>query len=155
VLAEGVLGEASEIDLLARDSQGRVAVVLVGSSGADLELLARGLAQAEWARRRIRDWLQFAPELNVDPEKDVRVLLLCPAFQPETLLAAASLDRDRIELVRVHWGAGGSRLSLERVAIPHGRDCRGQGEVVPAPFRSDLRDEDLLLTPEERRSLLR
>ena len=158
VLAEGVLGESSEIDLLARDARGAVVVVLMGASGEDLALLARGLAQAEWARRRVRDWLQLAPEIGLSTEAEARALLLCPGFQPETLLAAASLPPGRVELVQTRFESQADRLGprLERIPVALGGPRRPGGADIaePAPFRSGLRDEDLLLTADERRELL-
>lgn len=163
VLAEGVLGPDSEIDLLASDGEQRVVVVLVGDSGDDLEFLTRGLALAEWCRQRVPDWRQLARDLSISSKAPGRLVLLCPDFHPETLLAAASLEPDRVRLGRIRAVAGehGSSLLLEPVALrrsPLGPNARAgnapDASTEDAPvFRSGLREEDLGLTREEKRGL--
>lgn len=162
VVAQEVLGCDAPIDFVGIDADGRAALVLVGESGQDLELVARGLAQRAWLAARLRDWLQLAPDLGLRPELGLGVVLLCPDFGPESRAAAAALGGEAPRLVRyrcVRNGAG-VQVLVERPGGEGGREAgTGRGpspaatETVaarePEPpalrsrFRTGLTDADL------------
>ena len=174
-LAEGLLGAESRIDFVGLEPGGRVVIVLVGEAGEDLELVSQGLAQAEWVKARLGDWLQLAPELPVRSESGVRAQLLCPSFRPQARAAARALGPSRIGLATYRWVENGSKLEplveillddedeseppQEPSAIHPDppQDAAKHAEPLPdtsrddalPSFRSNLVDEDLGLTPEE------
>jgi len=176
-LAEGLLGAESRIDFVGLEPGGRVVIVLVGEAGEDLELVSQGLAQAEWVKARLGDWLQLAPELPVRSESGVRAQLLCSSFRPQARAAARALGSSRIGLATYRWVENGSKLEplveillddedasgvpQEPAAIqpdlprdaanrtePQQQPDTTQDDALPS-FRSNLVDEDLGLTPEE------
>ena len=155
VFAEDLMGESSNIDLLAVDRSGGLLVVLIGDEGRDLELVARALALCAWVRPRVRDWLQLAPDLGLSPDAGARALICCPSFQAETITAAGSLGPEVLELALCRWvrNSGSEGVLLEPLAAP-GRtrapDPDDGPAIEPAPFRSGLSDEDLNLSAEER-----
>ena len=95
-LAEDVLGAVSRIDLVTRDPDGAVTVVLVAQAGADLAKLAEGVAQRAWLAPRLDDWNQLAPHLALQPERGVDLLLVAPRFDERTRLAAEELPGLRL-----------------------------------------------------------
>lgn len=152
IIAEGLLGADASIDFVGVEPDGRVVLVLVGGADQDLELVARALAQRAWVERRLRDWLQLAPELGLRPEAGVRLLLLSPDFRPEAESAARALGPDAPTLAVyrcVRNGAGVDAL-LEplRAPAPHAAATRARPAGLQ-PFRTGLTDADLGLTPEE------
>ncbi|MFP8876410.1 MAG: hypothetical protein VCB99_05765 [Myxococcota bacterium] len=174
-LAEGLLGAESRIDFVGLEPGGRVVIVLVGEAGEDLELVSQGLAQAEWVKSRLGDWLQLAPELPIRSETGVRAQLLCPSYRAQARAAARALGSSRIGLATYRWVENGSRSEplveillddedeseapQEPAAIHPDlpRDAANRPEPQPdtprddalPSFRSNLVDEDLGLTPEE------
>ena len=54
-VAEDVLGIVSRIDLVTRDPDGGVTLVLTAGAGADLARLGEGLAQCAWLAPRLAD----------------------------------------------------------------------------------------------------
>ncbi len=153
ILAEGVLAEVSPIDLVARDATGRAVLILIADEGEDAALLTRALAHRAWLAPRIRDWLQLAPELGLDPHTHPRCLLVGPAFGRETVSAAADLGPEVVRLALYRLHAAGSRrpLTVERISPTASSGPEADPTASPAAFRSGLRDEDLNLTSEERR----
>jgi hypothetical protein len=158
VLAQDVLGCEAPIDFVGVDPAGRVALVLVGAAGEDLELVARGLAQRAWLAPRLRDWLQLAPDLGLRPETGVAIVLLCPDFAPASRAAADALGEAAPRLVRhrcVRNGAGVEVL-IERRPEGAPEPLRPGTGARPAPpprapdpgplrsrFRTGLSDADL------------
>ena len=153
VVAERVLGLDARIDLVARDARGGVAVVCVAEAGEDLARLADALAQRSWLEPRLRDWLQIAPDLPIDPERGVRALLLAPRFDARTLAAARALGEATLELAvwRARREATGWTAELETVGGPE--PGPGEALLVAPPeslFRTGLDEADLgLAAPED------
>ncbi len=152
VLARRVLGLDARLDLVARDDRGGTVVVCVAAAGEDLPRFTDALAQRAWLEPRLRDWLQLAPGLGLDPGRGVRALLLAPRFEPRTLAAARAVGEAVLELAsyRVRREATGWRVEIEPVASP----APGPAEaVLVAPpeslFRTGLDEADLgLASPE-------
>jgi hypothetical protein len=97
-IAEDVLGLVSRIDLVARDPDGAVSVILVASAGADLARLGEGIAQRVWLEPRLADWNQLAPHLGLAPERGVRLLVVAPRFDERTRVAAGALGPELVRL---------------------------------------------------------
>ena len=136
-------------------------LILVGNRDDDLELVARGLAQRAWVQARLGDWKQLAPNLGVEPEAEVRVVLLCPAFGAEASAALRALGSQVMTAVtyRCVQNGVGFEVLLEH---PFAMDPEPAGQALdperPAPrsndppaFRTGLSDVDLGLTAEEQR----
>jgi hypothetical protein len=153
-LAEDVLGADARIDLVGADASGCAVAVLVGAAGDDLELIGRGLAQRAWLAPRVRDWVQLAPGLPLDPDAGAQAVLLCPSFRPEAIAAARAAATPPLALAAMRFLRDGAELEvlLERieVALPVDRPAAApRGAASPAPFRTGLTDEDLALTRDE------
>jgi hypothetical protein len=161
MLAADVLGEDARIDFVTVARDGRVVLVLVGWTGDDLEIVAQGLAQRSWVEARLADWLQLAPQLPLRADVPVGLLLLCPAFRPAARRAAASLGSDVAlgtwRCQRTGGGGAGGAVWVEEIAPgeagPGRRSTAEPAVSPPAVFRSGLTEEELGLTPEERRDL--
>jgi len=158
LLAEGLLGAGSPIDFVALEPSGRVVLILVGDHGQDLELVGRGLAQRSWVAARLDDWIQLAPNLGLRPDSQVRVLLLCPSYAPDTRAAVQAVGPDVMAPViyRCVKNGAGFEVLVEHVipdepAAGNSPLPSGRATAAVAPFRSGLTDADLGLTPEERR----
>lgn len=174
VVARDVLGEEARIDFVALEPDGRTRAILVGDPGRDLELVALGLAQRAWLADRLPDWLQLAPDLGVRPDRGVGLLLVAPAFGAAARRVAASLGPDAVELAtyRCLRDAGAQGLLVERLPGDAGSpaaparetgsdrdsdrgleraECAAGAERPLPAFRSGLSDEELALTPAERR----
>ena len=155
ILAEDVLGADSRIDLVAADPSGHVVLVLIGDEGEDGALLTRGLAQRAWVRPRLADWLKLGPQLEIQAQAPVQVVLLCPSFSPETRVAAEDLGAGALQLYtcRNIRHAGGAIALVERISPLPARVANlpiGEPEPPPAArFRSGLSEEDLGLSAEE------
>ncbi len=161
VLAERLLGADSTIDFVALEPTGRVVLILVGDRDDDLELIGRGLAQRAWVSARLGDWTQLAPNLGLEPDAEVRVVLACPAFGAEASAALRALGSSVMTAVtyRCVQNGVGFEVLLEH---PFAMDPELAGEPVgstqsstpassnPPSFRTGLSDADLGLTPEER-----
>lgn len=150
VLAEDVSGLAGSIDLVAADPDGRVVVVLLvdgDQPGADLALVARGLAERAWLAPRLADWVKLAPDLGIRPTEAPRLLLVAREPSAAARLAAREADADDLVLARLRFAsAGGAPAALLEVLDPP--------ESAPAPvtrlraaFRTGLSDELLGLDP--------
>lgn len=153
VIAEDLLGADTTIDWIAVDVQGQVAVVLLGQAGRELELIATGLAQRAWVSARLKDWLQLAPNLGLQPEAKVRLLLIGTAFDGTARQAAEALG-EAVELWThrcVRNGAGVDVL-LERATGPASSGPRSRLPASPpiSAFRSNLSDPQLGLSAAER-----
>jgi len=156
VLAERILGAESPIDLVVLEPTGRVALVMVGADGEDLELVGRGLAQRAWVQARLGDWLQLAPHLGVRPEAGVKVWVICPGIRPEAVAAAAQLGPDAFGMAVYRCVHNGSSVETLVEAISGGPPPRATppppttAHAIEAPaFRTSLTDADLGLTTEE------
>jgi hypothetical protein len=118
-LVEQVTGLEGEIALVARDGRGRAVAVSLAAEGEDLAALADLLAQCDWLRPRLRDWLKLNPALGVDPELGVHGLLLAPEFGPRTVALARTVGSEALSLGRVsafEW-EGALRLAVEPLAL--------------------------------------
>jgi hypothetical protein len=127
VVAQDVLGMVSRIELVARDPDGGVSVVLTAGAGADLARLTEGLAQCAWLAPRVADWNQLAPHLGLAGERGVRLLLACARFDERTRAAAESLGSERVRLVEL---------------LPRGDldlELRIHGDAATPEVRADLR----------------
>jgi hypothetical protein len=156
VLAECILGAGSPIDLVAVEPSGRVALVMVGADGEDLELVGRGLAQRAWVQPRLGDWLQLAPHLGVRPEAGVKIWVICPTIRPEALAAAAQLGPDAFGMAVYRCVHNGSSPETLVEVLSGGLPPRAEppapstAHPIEAPaFRTGLTDADLGLTAEE------
>jgi hypothetical protein len=156
VLAERILGADSHIDFVALEPTGRVALVMVGAEGEDLELIGRGLAQRAWVQARLGDWLQLAPHLGVRPDAGVKVWVVCPRIRPEAVAAAAQLGPDAFGLAVYRCVHNGSSIETLIEALGGGPPPReapsatSTARPIEAPaFRTGLTDADLGLTSEE------
>jgi len=139
-IAEDVLGLVSRIDLVARDPDGAVTLILVAGAGADLARLGEGIAQGVWLAPRLADWNQLAPHLGLAAERGVRLLLVAPRFDERTRAAADALGPD---LVRLAEGVPRGDLDLD-LQLLDAQDSEPQPLASPARhgtgFRSGLRD---------------
>jgi hypothetical protein len=162
LIAEGLRGADSIIDFVAIDPSGAVVLVLVGDHDDDLELIGRGLAQRAWVGARLGDWAQLAPNLGLRADASVRVLLLCPAYGTESRTAIASLGRGVLAagLYRCVQNGTSFEVLIEHIGIADDEQtalsaAHRSGRPTPAraaaAFRTGLTDEDLGLTPEEKR----
>jgi hypothetical protein len=160
LLAEGLLGADAAIDFVALEPGGGVVLILVGDRDQDLELVGRGLAQRAWVAARLGDWIQLAPNLGLRPDSEVRVLLLCPAFTPETRAAVEAIGAEVMALAIFRCVEDGSgfevlveQLGADEAAAGDGarRPRPTTAPTEPEPFRTGLSDADLGLTPDERR----
>jgi hypothetical protein len=164
-LVEQITGLDAEIDAVARDAEGRAVAVRLADPGEDLAALADLLAQCDWLRPRLRDWLKLNPALGLRPELVVKGLLLAPCFDPRTVAAARRLGGSEVALARVSAfeSRDGLQLALEPLAFakPPGAETDGAGsaeatrplrrvaEVGPqvaaleSRFRTGLHDEEL------------
>lgn len=141
-LLEQVTGLEGEIDLVARDGRGRAVAVSLAAEGQDLAALADLLAQCDWLRPRLRDWLKLNPALGVNPELGVRGLLLAPEFGPRTVAAARSVGSDDLSLGRVsafEW-QGGLQLAVEPLALGALRSRSGAAAPGPAVENGPARE---------------
>ena len=140
-IAEDVLGLVSRIDLVARDPDGAVTLILVAGAGADLARLGEGIAQGVWLAPRLADWDQLAPHLGLAAERGVRLLLVAPRFDERTRAAADALGPD---LVRLAQGVPRGDLDLDLQLLDAQDSELSQPLAAPARhgtgFRSGLRD---------------
>jgi hypothetical protein len=144
VLAANFLGLETTIDLICADERGGLVLALVARPGEELEGVANALAQAQFLRPRVRDWKKLAPDLPLDPEAEVRALLLAPEFGARAREAARAAGANLVELVR--WGVDSkpepadSHLQLQPRRKPRARshpDSAGS-----STFRTGMTDED-------------
>ena len=141
-IAEDVLGVVSRIDLVARDPDGAVSVVLVAQAGEDLPRLAEGLAQRAWLAPRLPDWNQLAPPLALAAERGVRVLLVAPRFDDRARAAAEALGPDQVRLAEL---LPRGDLDVELRLLEPGPAVPPTQPPSPSPrretgFRTGLRD---------------
>lgn len=165
LVAEDWLAASTVIDFVTLDPAGDIALILIGEAGDDAALLTRAIAHRSWVAARLGNWRQLAPELGIAADGQVRAVLLCPSFAPETLAAAEALEGAVQLVLCCSIGSGDERRLLFEAlseplpgrasstpatavvsrAAPRGRQLR----VDVAPFRSGLTEEDLNLTAEE------
>jgi hypothetical protein len=141
-IAEDVLGLVSRIDLVARDPDGAVTVVLEAKAGGDLARLAEGIAQRAWLAPRLADWNQLAPHLALATDRGVRLLLVAPRFDDRTRAAVDALGRERAQLAELI-----PRGDLDVELRPLDPEPAAEPPPAPTPiprrdtgFRSGLRD---------------
>ena len=140
-IAEDVLGLVSRIDLVARDPDGAVTLILVASAGTDLARLGEGIAQRVWLEPRLADWNQLAPHLGLAPERGVRLLLVAPRFDERTRAAAAALGPDLVSLAE-RVPRGDLDIDLHLLEAPLATPLRAPSADTRAEtgFRTGLRD---------------
>ena len=141
-IAEDVLGIVSRIDLVTRDPDGAVTVVLVAQQGADLARLAEGIAQRVWLGLRLPDWNQLAPHLALASEQGVRLLLAAPRFDDRTRAAVEALGADQVRLAEL-LPRGDLDVELRLIDAPN--EPAQPPPAAPSPrrdsgFRTGLRD---------------
>ncbi len=164
-LAQGWRADRSRIDLLG-SAGGDAIVVGFASPGRELETLGRLLAQIQWSRPRLGDWLQLAPELGFAADAPVRALLVGPELGPEVLAAIDALPPGLVRPIHARWVGGDVWLEVAHEATPAWIESpdatRPPGELPapletppeaapsgPSPFRTGLTDADLGLSPAE------
>jgi len=167
LIAEGILGAESRIDFVAVEPSGRLAIVVVGETGEELEAIGRALAHRAWVEARLPDWLQIAPELGANALAGVCAYVLCPSFSADARTAAGALGGSTLRLVRYHFVRNGSGLEIlvEKPPLPNVTSAdltgpemtskeRGQAQPAESPpepvFRTTLTDADLGLSGDER-----
>lgn len=115
MIAEDFLAESTQIDLLAVGPSGELVSIRATADdapAASAQLLVRGLADATWLRRRASDLAKLAQEIELLPNAMPRVILFSPHFDPETISAAQSFARDRIDLHRYRCMKQQGQLTL-------------------------------------------
>ena len=108
IVARNVRAESTAIDLLAASSDGQIAAVF-DARRDEMSCFTRALGCLTWLESELTHsplWLQLAPALGVDPQRQPRLLLLVPAsqdgtprFRAETLAAAGRLPEGTLELI--------------------------------------------------------
>ena len=141
-IAEDVLGVVSRIDLVTRDPDGAVTVVLVARAGEDLARLGEGVAQRAWLGPRLADWNQLAPHLALAAERGTRRLLVAPRFDDRTRAAVEALGPDGVRLAEL---IPRGDLDVELRVIEFDRPVETTQPPAPSQhresgFRSGLRD---------------
>jgi len=140
-IAEEVLGLVSRIDLVARDPDGAVTLILVANAGADLARLGEGIAQRVWLAPRLADWNQLAPHLGLAVERGVRLLLVAPRFDERTRVAADALGPDLVRLAeRLPRGDLDVELHLLEAPGSEAAQLLNPPARRETGFRSSLRD---------------
>jgi hypothetical protein len=140
------------MDFVGADPESRLIVALVGGPGADLEIVARGLAQRAWLRPRLPDWLQLAPDLGARPEADVGLVLLCPAFREEAVAAAREAGGALLARYRFLHDGTSSRAFVELVdeGLRSEPTTGRSSSLEPSPFRTGLTEADFELSGDEK-----
>lgn len=141
-IVEDVLGVVSRIDLVTRDPDGAVTVVLVAQAGADLARLAEGIAQRAWLAPRLADWNQLAPHLALAADRGARLLLVAPRFDDRTRAAVEALGPDGVRLAELFPRGD---LDVELRVLEFGAPGESTQPQAPSTrresgFRSGLRD---------------
>ncbi len=168
-LAQGWLADRSRIDLLG-SAGGDAVVVGFATPGRELETLGRVLAQIQWSRPRLGDWLQLAPELGFGADAPVRALLVGPELGPEVLAAIDALPPGLVRPIHARWVGGDVWLEVADdpepaswIEPPHAAAPRDElagaadapasrtepAPSGPSPFRTGLTDADLGLSSAE------
>ena len=140
-IAEDVLGLVSRIDLVARDPDGAVTLILVANDGVDLARLGEGIAQRVWLSPRLADWNQLAPHLGLAAERSARLLLVAPRFDERTRVAADALGPDLVRLAE-RLPRGDLDVELRLLETAGGEPPRAPAAAPQREtgFRSSLRD---------------
>lgn len=117
VLAQGILAEASPIDLLAVGAEGELIAIRMAEPGDDLATLTRLLADLAWLRPRREDFLKLANGSGIDPSAEPRGLLVAPSMGRETRAAVDNFPANTIQLWLGRPGREGDRatLRIERI----------------------------------------
>ncbi len=140
VVAEGVLGEVSSIDLLAVGADGELVAIRIAAEateGADSLLLTRGLADLTWLRPRAADLIKLAPGLGLELGAEPRAILVARHFGPEVVAASENLPARSLELVR--WRGlrqQGQLTMLLEAEKPSLVSARPRRETPPPPRRA-------------------
>jgi hypothetical protein len=166
ILAEDFLAETSPIDLLATGDEGDLHVVRIGRAGQDATLLTEALADRVWLRPRLEDWLKLSPDLDLDPDAEIRALLVCPDFGPASRTAVRGFPDGCLQLIRyrcvqqrgqlevllepvepTELGSDRPRAAPDAEIQPTSARDRtrraGTAPASPARFRTGLTDADL------------
>jgi hypothetical protein len=139
-IAEDVLGLVSRIDLVTRDPDGAVTLVLVADAGDDLARLSEGLAQRTWLAPRLADWNQLAPHLALATDRPVGVLLIAPGFDDRTRAAAVALAQNTVWLAE-RLPRGDLDVELRPLDLERGPvQAAIQAPRRDSGFRTGLRD---------------
>jgi len=138
-IVEDVLGLVSRIDLVTRDPDGAVTVVLVAQPGEDLARLGEGIAQRVWLEPRLADWNQLAPHLGLAVDAGVRLLLAALRFDDRTRAAAAALGRDQVRLAEL-LPRGDLDVDLRLLELGSEPQPPGPAPRRDSGFRTGLRD---------------
>jgi len=173
LLGEDWLAASKTIDFVTLDPKGDVTLLLVGEAGEDPILFTQALAHRSWIAERLGNWRQLAPDAGIAADAQVRAVLLCPSFAPETLVAAESLGGVILPVRFRGIESNGESHAFFESLSDSSPEQPENGSVVQAPeaplaapesdspprgksrrfrtlpFRSGLTEEDLDLTPEE------
>jgi RecB family endonuclease NucS len=152
LVAEEVLADVSSVDWLGVDAHGRAVLVLIADEGDDLSTFTRAIAARAWARPRVRDWAQLAPPLRFQSGADVRAVLVCPGFDPDTTTAAVTLGERAVELA-LFKPLAGDLADPGEIELLTPQPPRPAQSVEPPPFRTGLSAADLGISDPERSEL--
>lgn len=137
VVAEGMLGADSPIDLVTVDPGGGVKLIFVSSQGEDPALVGHALAQRDWVSPRLRDWLKLSPDLGIRPERGVGLLLLAPSFSSGVIAAAQATEPDAVMLASYRRLRGGGLELDTPTGMPSGLSpATGPRHAARHPSRS-------------------
>ncbi len=105
-----------EIDLLATDRTGQLAVVDVDTASND-DLLLRGLSHVDWLVRNLSNVRRMYTGRTINFSAIPRLLLLAPDFSERLTRVVQSLGHTSVECVRYHvvHMPGGLGVLFERV----------------------------------------
>jgi hypothetical protein len=117
-------------------------LVFLAKPGSDLTALTNALAQCAWTEPRVPDWLKLAPQLELRPERGVRVLLLSPQLDPRTIAAAQSLEGPDVALGFCRCIHHGPELEIQ-IDLLESPDPPRLATPIGSRFRTGLRAEEL------------
>ncbi len=112
VVAEGILAEASPIDLLAVGAEGELIAIRMAEPGDDLATLTRLLSDLSWLRPRRKDLLKLASGNGIDPSAEPRGLLVAPSIARETRAAVDNFPADTLQLWLGRPASEGDRVPM-------------------------------------------
>lgn len=146
VLAEGILAEASPIDLLAVGADGELIAIRIAEPGDDLATFTRLLADLSWLRSRRADFLKLATGNGIDPCAEPRGLLVAPSFGSETRAAIDHFPTDAIQLWLCRPGRQADPVAVRIEPI----DRIGSPAERPPPLRASAPGTQASLEPKPR-----
>jgi hypothetical protein len=91
-----------EIDLLAVDRKGRLAIVDFETTTVNDGLLIRGLGHFDWILRNLAAVQRMYPSPGVDVSLPPRLVLLAPRFSPLLRRVVQQITRPQLHCVRYH-----------------------------------------------------